>query len=208
MSDRALPLPPRPTDLDLTALQLEGLRRWHAARREAEQAADGASRSREARMDLDRRLEVLRAQHEAIVRRTEEQLTASVRLLREAPALRAVVAHRNEWFRDKVRTDLASRGVEVVAALENGAEAVGLAVAEQPDLVLVEDRLTMLSGEDVVREVRGYVPHAVIAAQVAYEDRIGPMLEAGATKAYTRRVPPLEVSADLLDLLSREHQPA
>ena len=203
MSDRT-----RPTELDLAALQLQALERWHDARRTAERAAAVTEQSREARMDLDRRMEVLRAQHDAIVRRTEEQLRSSVRLLREVPARRAVLAHRDAWFRGRVCADLAARGVEVVAELENGAEAVGVAVAEQPDLLLVEDRLAMLSGEEVVREVRSYAPRTLIAAQVAYEDRLSVMFDAGATAAYTRRVPPLDVAADLARLLSRVEQPA
>ena len=196
------------TELDVAQLQLQALEAWHRARKLAEHAAAVTTQSREARMDLDRRLDVIRAQHQAIIARTDEQLRTSVSLLREAPTRRAVVAHRNEWFAGKVCADLEARGVQVVARLENGAEAVGIAVAEQPDLLLVEDRLAMLSGEDVVREVRAYAPVTVIAAQVAYEDRIGPMLEAGATTAYTRRVPPVDVVSDVVRLLTSDPQPA
>jgi CheY-like chemotaxis protein len=204
MSDRSLF--PRPTEAEIARLQLQALEAWHRARRIAEQAAAVAHQSREARMDLDRRLEVLRAQHEVIIRRTEDQLRESVRLMRALPSPRAVVAHRNEWFRAKVCADLQARGVDVLAQVENGAEAVGILVAEQPELMLVEDRLEMISGEEVVREARRYAPATLIAAQVAYEDRIGPMLEAGANTAYTRRVPPLDVAADLYRLLVREDQ--
>jgi hypothetical protein len=53
----------------------------------------------------------------------------------------------------------------------------------------------MMSGEDVVREVRAFAPMTRIGAQVAYDDRIALMLEAGAHSAYTRRVPPADVAA-------------
>lgn len=197
---------PSHSELELASMQLRAIDMWHRARRMAEDAAAASAKSREMRMDLDRRLEVLRAQHEAIVARTESSLASSVRVIRGTAPLRAVVGHRNQWFGDKICGDLTRRGVEVVGRFENGAEVVGATVAEQPDLVLVEDRLAMLSGEEVVREVRRYAPESLIAAQVAYEDRIAPMLDAGADTAYARRVPPLEVSSDLVRLLSTHLQ--
>jgi DNA-binding NarL/FixJ family response regulator len=101
----------------------------------------------------------------------------------------------------KVADDLALRQIAVVARLTNGAEAVGAVVAEQPDLLLVEDSLPMMSGEDVVREVRTFAPLTRIGAQVAHDDRIAAMLDAGAHSAYTRRVPPADVAAALVGLL-------
>lgn len=193
-------------ELELTALQLEAIDAWNRARAIAERAGRNAATSREMRMDADRRLEVMRAQHEAIVARTARALESSVRVMRRSAPVRAVVAHRNEWFVDRLCADLVGRGVEVVGRSDNGAEAVGVCVAEQPDLVVVEERLAMVPGEAVVRDVRRFSPDAVIAAQVAYEDGIDSMLQAGATTVYTRRVPPLDVSADLLRLL--QTQPA
>jgi CheY-like chemotaxis protein len=185
-------------------MQLRAIDMWNRARRMAEDAAAASAKSREMRMDLDRRVEVLRAQHDAIVARTERSLEDSVHVMRRTAPRRAVVAHRNEWFVDRLCGDLSRRGVEVVGRFDNGAEAVGVAVAEQPDLVVVEDRLAMVSGEDVVREVREYVPTALIAAQVAYEDRIAVMLAAGADSAYARRVPPVDISIDLVRMLSED----
>ena len=189
------------SDLDLARQQLAAIDRWHAARRAAQEAAQRTTASREARMDLARRLDVIRAEHRAIVERTDAQLRTSAELLHRTTPRRAIVVHRNVWFTDKVAADLAQRSIEVVARLANGAEAVGAAVAEQPDLLLVEDSLPMMSGEDVVREVRTFAPLTRIAAQVAYDNRIGAMLEAGAHSAWTRRVPPADVAAALADLL-------
>ncbi|MBW3611859.1 MAG: hypothetical protein KY438_10085, partial [Actinobacteria bacterium] len=69
-------------------------------------------------------------------------------------------------------------GVRVVARLDNGADALGVVVAEQPDLVLVEESLAMLPGQEVVREIRQFSPHTLVVAQVAYGDRAGQMLDA------------------------------
>jgi DNA-binding response OmpR family regulator len=135
------------------------------------------------------------------VERTDAHLRSSAELLHRSCPRRVIIVHRNAWFTTKVSDDLARRSIEVIAVLTNGAEAVGAIVAEQPDLVLIEDSLSMLSGEDVVREVRSFASSTLIAAQVAYDDRIARMLEAGADTAYTRRVPPLDVAKELADLV-------
>src|SRR5438128_1645112 len=95
----------RRLDSEVLADQLRGINAWNAARRAiemAEQAVASGARSREMRLDLDRSMEVIRRQHEALVRRTEEQLAASARVLRSTAPARALVVHRNEWFKDKL----------------------------------------------------------------------------------------------------------
>ncbi len=186
-------------EYDLTRRQLVALDAWHSRRRLQQEAAAVGQRSREQRLDLARRMDVLREQHRAIIARTDAQLRSSARLLADRP--RAVVVHRNAWFTDRVCAALDGLGVEVVACSTNGAEAVGTVVVEQPDLVLVEDVLPMLAGEAVVREVLMFAPRALVAAHVAHEDAIAPMLQAGARAAWLRRVPPEEVGAALADLL-------
>jgi CheY-like chemotaxis protein len=197
------PTGPR-TEVELTRMQLDAVDAWHRARHEVEQTGSAGPASREARMDVARRLEVLRAQHRAIVERSEQQLDASVHPLARRMRPRAVVVHRNEWFTRKISDGLAAQGVEVVGELENGAHGVGVVVAEQPDLLVVEDTLPMVPGEDVVRQARQFSPSTVVVAQVAYEDRIPALLDAGARAAYTRRVPPDDVVSGVLELLHDE----
>ena len=195
-------------DLDLARQQLQAIDRWHQARRAMQATGDGGSASRETRMDLARRMDVIRTEHQAIVERTEAHLRTSVEPMQRRAQLRAIVVHRNAWFADKVSSELELRQIRVVARLTNGAEAVGAVVAEQPDLLLVEDSLPMMSGEDVVREVCTFAPLTRIGAQVAYDDRIAAMLEAGAHTACTRRVVPADVARGLAELLEAAHQPA
>ncbi len=208
----AVPTQDEPTgsrsDLDLARQQLEAIDRWHAARRDSRSVASRTAASREARMDLDRRMDVIRAEHRAIVERTDAHLRSSVELLQRTSPRRAIVVHRNTWFSDKVCAGLALRSILVVASLTNGAEAVGATIAEQPDLLLVEDSLPMMSGEDVVREVRRFASSTRIGAHVGYDERVTAMLEAGADTAYTRRVPPADVAEGLAGLLTRPRQPA
>lgn len=188
--------------MDLAAQQLRAIARFNEACRTAEVAAAAISRSREMRMDAARSLEVLRREHDAMVGRAHEQLRVTGDLLHGTASRRVLLAHRNAWFLGKVARALQVRGLLVVAQVDNGADAVGLAVAEQPDLLLVEDTLAMVPGEQVVREVRRYCPETLVVAQVAHGDRVGLLLDAGAATVYFRTVPPLDVAAGLLELLA------
>ena len=200
------PAPPatwRPrTQLDLAAQQLQAIARFNDARRTAEGAAAAVGRSREMRMDVTRSLEVLRREHDAVVHRAHEQLRLTGALLCGTAERRVVIAHRNAWFAGRVTHALQDGGLLVVARVDNGADAIGIAVAEQPDLLLVEDTLAMVPGEQVVRDVRGYCPSTLVAAQVAHGDRVGALLDAGAAAVFTRSVPPDEAARSLLSLLA------
>lgn len=187
--------------VELVQRQLEAVDRWNVARRASEEATSTLTRTREARLDRDRLLGVVRREHEAIVARTQQQLeTGAVRISGDG-CPRAVVAHRNTWFAGKVCDVLEEQGVQVVARLENGADAVGTCIAEQPDLLLVEDSLPMLSGAQVVRKVTTWSPDTVAAAHVGHDAAVAALLEAGARTAWTRRVPPADVGLQLSRLV-------
>ena len=197
---RSLPL--RRTDLDLAMLQVAAIERFNDYRREAQAAADAAS-SREARMDANRLRDVLRRQHEALVAHCDEQLATATRPALSLADRRVVIAHRNEWFTGKVAATLTEQGLRVVATTANGADAVGVAVAEQPDLLLVEDALPMTTGVQVVRQVRRFSPQTLVAAQVGYGDGMPALLDAGAAAVFVRSVPPADIAARLLELLDQ-----
>lgn len=190
------------TELDILEQQLAGIaqfnRAWNA-RWVAGHA--GLSRTREQRMDLARQEEVRQRQHDALVARLHAQLEADVRPLLGTWPRRLVLAHRSPWFVDKVAAAVEAHGLEVAARLDNGADAVGAIVAEQPDLALVEDTLAMVQGDQVVREVRQFCPDTVIVAQVPYADRVDALVDAGADEVFTRCVPPADVAARLLEML-------
>lgn len=187
--------------LDVVAQQLTAIERFHRNRHLTEQAAAAAARSRELRMDAARRLEVVRREHDALVARADEQLRLTGDVLHGSAAPRVVLAHRNAWFAGRITELLRDAGAQVVASVDNGADAIGLAVAEQPDLLLVEDTLAMVPGEQVVREVRQFCAATCVVAQVAYSDRVGAMLDAGAMTVFTRQVPPGDVAEGMRALL-------
>lgn len=153
-------------------------------------------------MDAARRMEVLRRQHQAVVARAHAQLQETGDLLFSSGPKRVVLAHRSDWFVDRVGAALSGRGLQVVARLDNGADAIGLTLCEQPDVGLVEDALAMVPGVEVVRERRGLCPATRIVAQCGYGDRVGPLLDAGAEAVYTRKMPPMDVAAAMVDLFA------
>jgi CheY-like chemotaxis protein len=189
-------------ELELALQQLRAIESFHDARRVQEKAQSGVRRSREMRMDATRTVEVLRREHAAIAARADEQLRQTGSLLRSTAERRVVLAHRHEWFLDKVAHALEEQGVRVVARLDNGADTIGVVLAEQPDLVLVEETLPMVTGEEVVRETRRFSPESLVTVQVGYGDRVGQLLDAGASSVFTRKIPPGDIALSLLRLLA------
>ena len=191
---------PAPTSpLDLTVRQLDAIAAFHEVRRGVERLA----RTDEAWIDGVVRLAVLSREHAALVARVSEHLQASGNPLRCRSQARAIVVHRRDAFVDAIGRLLAESGVDVVLRTDNGADAVGAAIAEQPDLVLVEENPAILSGEEVIREIRRFAPTAVLASQVSTGDRVGALLDAGASLVFSRRVTSARVVADALTLLRR-----
>lgn len=196
---RAWPVPRR-SEPEVLVDQVAGIDSWVRARAIAPESARPV-RSREEQLDASRAREAEERAHQQLVRRAARQLEASDHLLRAALEPRAVLVHRHEWFRGEVAAGLESAGVHVLSCLQNGADAIGMVVAEQPDLVVLEDRLEMLSGVEVTRALREHAPHTAVAVHVSDEGEIGAFLEAGATIAFTRRIPPADVVADLVGLM-------
>lgn len=192
----------RRTELDLTTAQLRAIDAYHRTRRAGEAAADTAGLTREMRLDLSRRTEARRRERQALLARAASLLESSGEVPPGRPRVRAVLAHRNGWLRDKVAERLAQRGVIVVGTFDDGADAAGTVIVEQPDLLLVEDRLPTLSGDQVVRRTRTYAPETVIGAQVLDNEGIRAFVDAGAHAVFTRRIPPAEMADQLLSCLT------
>ena len=200
--DDSIPAPEGRTQLDLMKAQLAAIDAWNKAQRSAEAAAESGTLTREMRLDLNRRMEARRREQQALLARADAQLRESGGVLSSTVVPRAVLAHRNAWLRDTVAKRLELRGITVVGEFEDGAEAVGTVVVEQPDLVLVEDRLPTLSGPEVVRRVRTFAPTAVVGAQCLDDAGMRELVEAGAQAVFTRRIPPADIADQLAQCLS------
>lgn len=194
----------RRNESDLAHDQLRGIEQWTRTHGVRAAATRTASATREARLDLSRRSETRRLEHEALMSRANDQLVSGARLLRHAP--QAVLAHRNAWFTGKVADRLVERGVEVVAVVEDGASASGALVVEQPELLLVEDRLPVLSGLEVVERARAFAPATLTAVQLMDSTAVLRFQDAGACAVFARRVPPREVADVLADCVFGRRQ--
>lgn len=182
--------------------QVLGIEAWTREHPERLVALDPGS-SRELRLDLARRRDADARLRQALRDWTARQLrrTGDPMMLRP-PSPRAVLVHRSGWFKHKVTGVLQDAGVDVVADLENGADAVATVVAEQPELLLLENKLPMVSGVDVVRASCRYAASTLVVVQVEEDWGIGPFLQAGAAMVYPRRVPPADVASDAIAVLT------
>lgn len=182
-------------------LQARAIDAWVTARREREQALLARSATRDQRLDAARELDALRRTHDAIKKRCARSLDADLDALR-ATGLTAVVAHRHTWFVDQFSLLLGEHGVTVVVSTDNGAEALGAVVAEQPDIVLVGGRLAMIHGRALLVESRLYAPGALLAAQASDQEE-GDLLRAVADDVFLRHHPPAVVAGALAALQLR-----
>jgi DNA-binding NarL/FixJ family response regulator len=76
--------------------------------------------------------------------------------------VRVMVVDDHPMWRDGVARDLAEGGYDVVACLGEGAQAVRLAAATRPDVVVLDLQLPDLRGDEVIRGIRGAHPAARI----------------------------------------------
>lgn len=178
----------------LLLAQVDGIERWHALRRQQPEV-EGRSLSREDRLDRARAQEALEAERLALLAALDRQPTWSTSGDAEA---RAVVAHHDAWARRHLALLLEQRGVVVVSEIENGAEAVGTAAAEQPDLLLLSDPIAMLSAPVVVKRVRAVAPATRIAVQARSGDHVLPLCDAGADVVFSRQLAPVDLVDQLL----------
>jgi CheY-like chemotaxis protein len=197
------PEPWRPrTDADLLAAQLRGLEEWHRRFGAAPTLVPG--QSRESRLDEARRRDMADREREALHEWALATMLEEEQFGRGATP-RAVVAHRNEWLRDKVCAGFADGDVEVVLSTGDGAEAAAAIVMEQPDVVFVEDLLPILSGVELIRRTRVLAPDAMIGAHALGQSGMPPLLDAGARATFSRRIPPAEIAAELVACLHGRH---
>jgi CheY-like chemotaxis protein len=198
------PLPPDEvpvrTGPELLRDQLSGLDAWHRDSARRALIAGSVEQTREQRLDGRRRMDALRRANTALIAQADETVEQSLALLMGG-VLRSVVVHRDEWMRRKLAVGLAEAGLKVVAEASDGADGLGIAVAEQPDVLVIEDRLPSMSGLDVVRATTALSPKTLIAAQVDHESLITAMLEAGARVVFSRQLSPDLVCEQVLGLL-------
>jgi CheY-like chemotaxis protein len=186
------------TQSELVVAQILAIEAWHRTWPEGGVAEVPASR--DARGERARQMHALEAIRDAMRAQTAKRLKAAPAVPQQSP--RVVVAHRHAWFVDRLSQALEDYGIAMVARLNNGAEALGVTVAEQPDLLLIEDAMPLVRGEDVLKEVQQFAPRTLVAIQVDKTERARRLTELGADAALSRTVPPPDVAGDLAALVA------
>lgn len=188
------------SECDLMVQQLRAVDAWCAVS-QAWSFERGAERDRRLSLVEARQVHVSRRVRAAIEARADLALRVEPRPLATITRPRAVVAHRDEGFVQRITAALRAYDVDVLAHVDDGAEAIGVTIAEQPDLLLVGEALAQVRGAEVLRAVRPFASQTILAAQVQDSDGVAALLDAGATATFVRRVPPGDVSEGLVGLI-------
>jgi NarL family two-component system response regulator LiaR len=98
--------------------------------------------------------------------------------------IRVVVADDHNVVRAGIRELLSDEpDIEVVGEARNGHDAVELALAQRPDVVVMDINMPELSGVEATRQIRAAAPEVRVLALTAYQDDpyIYGLLDAGAS---------------------------
>jgi DNA-binding response OmpR family regulator len=119
---------------------------------------------------------------------------------------RVLVADDDPLIQRLVRTHLDRAGFRVLSAAD-GEEALDLAAAEQPDLIVLDLMLPKLDGFEVCRRVREFslVPVVMLTARGEQVDKLRGF-EAGADDYLTKPFAPAELLARVRAVLRRTEQ--
>jgi DNA-binding response OmpR family regulator len=123
-------------------------------------------------------------------------------------AATVLLVEDEQKLRELVRTYLERAGFAVLSA-GSGAEALGLAGAGRPDLVILDLGLPDIPGESIARELRaaGQTPILILTARNSEEDRVAG-LELGADDYVTKPFSPRELVLRVQAILRRGGQAA
>ena len=97
-------------------------------------------------------------------------------------------------------------GVEVVGAARDGVEAVELAQAERPDVVLMDLRMPRMEGAEATRQIRAGLPDTQVLVLTTYADdeSLFPALQAGARGYLTKDASAEEIEQAIRALVAGE----
>jgi two-component system, NarL family, response regulator LiaR len=98
--------------------------------------------------------------------------------------IRVIVADDHKVVRAGIRELLSDEpDIQVIGEARNGHEAVALALAERPDVVVMDVHMPELSGVEATRQIRGAAPDVRVLVLTSYQDDpyIYGLLDAGAS---------------------------
>jgi DNA-binding NarL/FixJ family response regulator len=98
------------------------------------------------------------------------------------PPIRVVLADDHAVVRKGMRDLLEEAGITVVGEAADGQQAVDQALLHEPDVVLMDVRMPVLTGIEATRRIRTDAPHINVLVLSAYDDQpyVAALLDAGA----------------------------
>jgi DNA-binding NarL/FixJ family response regulator len=114
-------------------------------------------------------------------------------------------------FRTVLRHTLAAQPeITVVGEAGDGREAVDLALALSPDVILMDVRMPTLDGVEATREITAALPDARVVALTGHGDRMmaAAMLEAGAISYCVKGTPLWELERAVAEAVPDDPRPA
>ena len=114
--------------------------------------------------------------------------------------LRLLICDDSPEAREAVKESLAGQPqIQIVGEAENGEQAIAVAVAEQPDVVLMDVAMPVVDGVEATTRLRELLPRARIVAFAGSDDTddVMAMIEAGADSYCLKGAPPRELERAL-----------
>jgi two-component system chemotaxis response regulator CheY len=118
---------------------------------------------------------------------------------------RVLIADDAVFFRTALKEILSSGGFEVVAEASNGIEAVALAKAHEPDIVILDMVMPEKTGIEAAREIVKMNPglKIVMCSSLGYEPVVESAMQAGACAYITKPLNREEVLKTLGELYTK-----
>ncbi len=198
------PRRPLKDELSVLAAQVAGVTAWRASVGSPFTAEQLVAMPREARMDAARRNEALAEEFAALDAVLLEQQQVAIHVISNTSPLRAVVAHRQDWMRQRLVQSLRDLRVRVPFFTDDGAHACAALVAEQPDLLICEPQLPLRNAFDVLQRAADCAPHtAIVVYGPSKSSETGAtLLDAGASLVLSRQfATPPDVAKQAVALL-------
>lgn len=154
----------RDTHVERLDRQISAIAHWNDVRRQRERMAAAAG---SAALPPCWRPDVLARVQKALQEHTRSSLLSTGWPMPASPPVTAVIADGDDWFAARLSEQLAAREVTVVAVTNDGEEALGVLIAEQPDLLVAADSLSMLAGAELLGQAAVFAPSTLRAAHVS-----------------------------------------
>lgn len=131
-----------------------------------------------------------------MVSRAGSHRAAGTSPIEEAGRLRVAIADDHPAYRDRLAIFLRERGLDVVGEVGNGQAAIELSETAEPDVILMDLRMPLLSGFEAIRRLGRVVPSRRILAisAAALEDEIADAILLGASGHASKDRPLVELT--------------